>query len=61
MKKTDKVKNLFIHKSNIRYNDKYDYSKVDYVNRLTKVCIICPIHGQFNMPPAHHLIRGCPS
>lgn len=29
------------------HKDKYDYSKVDYVNSKTKVCIICPKHGEF--------------
>lgn len=30
-----------------KYGDKYDYSKVEYINYQTKICIICPIHGEF--------------
>ena len=40
--------------------DKYDYSKVEYVNNSTKVCIICPIHGEFWQTPNKHLGgQGC--
>lgn len=44
------------------HGDKYDYSKVEYVNSLKKVCIICPKHGEFwQTPSAHiHLREGCP-
>ena len=43
------------------HGDKYDYSKVDYVNNRTKVCIICPEHGEFWQTPANHLFGyGCP-
>ena len=42
------------------HGDKYDYSKVDYVNNHTKVCIICPIHGEFWQNPVNHLRgQGC--
>lgn len=36
-------------------NPKYDYSKVVYKNAFTKVCIICPKHGEFWQTPANHL------
>lgn len=43
------------------HGDKYDYSKVDYVNNRTKVCIICPEHGEFWQKPNDHLKgKGCP-
>ena len=43
------------------HKDKYDYSKVDYKNVFTKVCIICPIHGEFWQTPHSHLKgSGCP-
>ena len=45
----------FIKKANERHNNKYDYSKVEYVNTHTKVCIICPEHGEFWQTPANHL------
>lgn len=37
----------FIEKARKIHGNKYDYSKVVYVNSQTKVCIICPIHGEF--------------
>ena len=36
----------------------YVYDKVEYVNNRTKVCIICPMHGEFWQTPDVHL-RGC--
>lgn len=37
------------------HGDRYDYSKVIYKGRHTKVCIICPIHGEFWQTPGNHL------
>lgn len=37
----------FIDISNHYHNFKYDYSKVNYIDRYTDVTIICPIHGEF--------------
>ena len=52
--------NRFIEEARKIHGDKYDYSKVDYVNALTKVCIICPEHGEFWQTPANHLSsKGC--
>ena len=43
------------------YGDKYDYSKVEYVNNKTKIIITCPIHGDFEQIPSRHLLgKGCP-
>lgn len=50
----------FIEKARKVHGDKYDYSKVEYVNSKTKVKIICPVHGEFEQTPNSHLIgRGC--
>lgn len=50
----------FIERSRKIHGNKYDYSKARYVNNGTKVCIICPIHGEFWQTPHNHLIgRGC--
>ena len=50
----------FIRKAKEVHGSKYDYSKVEYVNAATKVCIICPIHGEFWQTPANHLMgNGC--
>lgn len=51
----------FIKKSSAIHNAKYDYSKVNYKNNETKVCIICPEHGEFWQTPHAHLNgQGCP-
>ena len=50
----------FIKKAREVYGDKYDYSKVEYVNHKTKVTIICPKHGEFQQFPYGHLSgHGC--
>lgn len=58
------TKEKFIEKANKLHNFKYDYSKVMYVNSTTKVCIICPEHGEFWQLPSNHIHsshpRGCP-
>ena len=52
----------FIEEAKQIHGDKYNYSKVNYVNRKTKVCIICPIHGEFWQSPSCHIFNknGCP-
>ena len=55
-------KNLtdFIERSTEVHGDKYDYRKVEYHNSETKVCIICPEHGEFWQRPYGHWIGyGC--
>jgi len=46
------------------HGNKYDYSKVKYIDAHTKVCIICPEHGEFWQSPTNHTHltqhRGCP-
>ena len=59
MKKISKEE--FINKSSSIHNNKYDYSKVNFINVRTKVCIICPEHGEFWQTPAAHMNgQGCP-
>ena len=52
----------FIKKANLIHLNKYDYSKVEYINNNTKVCIVCPKHGEFWQTPASHINgkSGCP-
>lgn len=51
----------FIKKANKIHNNKYDYSKVEYINAQTKICIICPEHGEFWQKANNHLKgAGCP-
>ncbi len=56
MNKTD-----FITKAITIWGLKYDYSLVEYKNNLTKVKIICKIHGIFEQQPNNHLVGkiGC--
>ena len=44
------------------HGDKYDYSKVNFVNKYTPVTIICKKHGEFKQLPGVHrnLKCGCP-
>lgn len=52
--------NEFIKKANKIHNNKYDYSKVNYIDKKTKITIRCPIHGYFNQTPDNHLSgSGC--
>ena len=56
-----KTKEEFVADAKKVHGDKYDYSKVEYVNAKTKVRIICPEHGEFLITPDSHLQgRGCP-
>lgn len=51
----------FVEKARQVHGNKYDYSKVEYLNNHTKICIICPIHGEFLQTPNQHLSnKGCP-
>ena len=51
----------FIAKAKEIHGNKYDYSKVHYKNYSTKVCIVCPKHGDFWQTPNNHLFgTGCP-
>lgn len=53
--------NTFIKKAKEKHGEKYDYSKVKYENNRTKICIICPEHGEFWQTPSNHLKgSGCP-
>ena len=55
------TKDIFIEKAIEKHGKKYDYSKVNYINSQTKVCIICSKHGEFWQNPNSHLNgRGCP-
>ena len=59
--KTSSSNKEFIKEAKAIHGDKYDYSKVNYKNNKTKVCIICPEHGEFWQNPYNHKIgQGCP-
>jgi hypothetical protein len=48
-------KELFIEKARLIHGDKYDYSKIYYLNNKIKIKIVCPIHGEFEQRADHHL------
>ncbi len=53
-------KEEFIEKARKIHGDKYDYSKVNYVNNKIEVIITCPEHGEFKQRPNDHLRgHGC--
>lgn len=50
----------FITRCNITHNNKYDYSKVNYLGWNSTICIICPIHGDFYQKAFLHTHKnGC--
>ena len=48
----------FIKRAKEKHGDKYSYDNSKYINSITKIDIICPIHGNFSQLPSDHL-RGC--
>jgi hypothetical protein len=48
----------FIKKAKEMHGDRYDYSKVEYINSKNNITIICKIHGDFSQEPHTHL-NGC--
>lgn len=58
----------FLEKAKEVHNNKYDYSKMVYINKDTKICIVCHEkdkngveHGEFWQKPEKHLYgQGCP-
>jgi len=49
----------FIIRATIKHGEIYSYHKVNYRNTLTKVIIVCPVHGDFTQTPNGHLRSGC--
>ena len=48
----------FIEKSKIKYGDRFDYSKVNYISYYEKIEVICKEHGPFLVLSPDHF-RGC--
>lgn len=48
----------FIRRSNIKHNNKFDYSKLQFNNVSDNVIIICPDHGEFTTAARTHMKRG---
>ena len=45
----------FINESKQIHGNKYDYSKTQYINTNTKVCIICPINEEYKQEQRKNL------
>lgn len=55
---TKKTTEEFIADARKIHGDKWIYDKTEYKNNKAKVCITCPIHGDFWQTPSNHL-SGC--
>ena len=47
----------FVTEAHRIHKNKFNYNKVNYKSQKDKIAIICPVHGEFNQTPEHHL-RG---
>lgn len=56
-KSNSTTKEDFINEANLKHNNKFDYSLVDYKTARIKVKIICPIHGIFEQTPGSHVSK----
>lgn len=54
-----KTQEEFISQAREKHSDKFDYSKVKYIDNHIKINIICPKHGDFWMTPKSHLLYDC--
>ena len=55
MARKRKTTEEFITQAIIVHGNKYDYSKTIYTTGEEKLCIICPVHGDFYQSPRNHL------
>lgn len=56
MTKTEEAIQKFAQK----HGNKFDYSKVEYINAKTKIIVVCKLHGDFLITPNNHLSGyGC--
>lgn len=57
-----KRKKAFLDQARRVHGEKFDYSKVDFVNSNINVEIVCPHHGSFWQGLGQHVLRtfGCP-
>ncbi len=60
VKKQRKPLEKFLADAISLHNDRYDYSKFEYINDSTNGIIVCKIHGEFEQTPNNHLHgHGC--
>lgn len=55
---------MFIKKCRSLYENRYNYSEINYINSYTPITIKCPDHGDFTVKPSVHSCakrkQGCP-
>ena len=56
------TKEEFVKRAKNIHGDKYSYEFADFSNMASKVCIVCPSHGEFLQTPVNHTRQkqGCP-
>lgn len=60
-KTNTKTNTKYINEVKLKHNERYDYSKTNYLNSEEKIIIICSEHGEFEQKAASHLNgHGCP-
>ena len=60
IEKSSLSKQEFIDRVIKIHDNKYDYSKANYIGCHNKIKIVCPVHGEFEQIAGYHLIgRGC--
>jgi hypothetical protein len=58
--KSRKTKEQFIEEATKMHSDRYDYSKINYIDYNQNILIICKEHGEFEQSPNIHLhSKGC--
>lgn len=56
-----KTKDEFIEECRLKFGNKFDYSKFEYLGRHKESIVICSKHGEFKTTPKRHLEGfGCP-
>ena len=56
-------KKLFLERATGLHGNKFDYSKINFINQKEKITIICREHGKFQQSPDKHIAKnakGCP-
>ena len=55
------TKEIFLERSKMRHNDKYEYDLSNFVDSNSNIMIKCPIHGWFEQNVRRHMNgQGCP-
>lgn len=49
----------FLKEARAKHGEKYDYSKVNWVDSHTPIEIVCPVHGSFIQLAKRHTSNGC--